>query len=177
MTMDSEQMMADMMRKHMPGIKTQAQYDAVMTALEATKEALSAILAQDTAREAQAMMTLSAAFEVARKATELREKLGEVPDGAVSDAAAPFRDLEQELKKHSQFDEVEIQLGLLRHLETITTYDQLTAWYASTKEFRDQVKTQSLRNELMDTIRAKKSSWCVQCRNPHFDGQCECGKA
>lgn len=184
--MDTEQLMSDTMRRHMPGIKTQAQYDAVMAALDATRLVLNSILEQKLTQEAEAMQLLNAAFQVAKKATELQEKLSEVPTEATSSAADPFRNPPtqfednpeiQELQRHPQFNEVEMQAALMNHLETIETWDQLTAWYASTKKDRDQVKTQSLRNELLDAIRAKKNEWCVQCRNPHFDGGCECGKA
>ena len=150
--MEVEKLMAETMRRHMPAIKTQAQFDAVMIALEATKEMMSGILEQDAVKEATAFQALQAAIDVARKATELKDKLDEVPEGAISDAAAPFR------TAPAQFTEEEVQKGLLRHLETLSTMDQLTAWYASTKEHRDAIKTQSLRNELMDTIRAKRNS-------------------
>ena len=163
--MDVEKMMAETMRRHMPAIKTQAQFDAVMIALEATKEMMSGILEQDAAKEASAFAALQAAMDVARKATELQEKLQEVPEEAISDVAAPFRGFspeEEELRRHSQFDEVTAQQRLLGDVEGIGTMDQLTAWYASTKPDRDQIKTQSLRNELMDAIRAKRNSLAAQ---------------
>lgn len=140
-------MMAETMRRHMPGIKSQAQFDAVMTALEATKEILGAILDQDAAREELATTALQAALEVARKATELHGRLSEVPEGALSEAAAPF--INAPAPEQSE---------LLSQLEAITTMDQLTAWYAFTKGQRDLIKTQSLRNELLDAIRAKKNA-------------------
>lgn len=165
------EVMAELLKQQMPGIKSQAQYDATLAALDCTVAALNAIFTSasdkdfDLAREA-----LDLAFRAARKSTELTEKLEEVPEAVTSPAGDVFK------KPPAQYHEREIQVQLLADLLSISTYDELTRWYAATKGQRDQIVSQSLRNELLDQVRAKKNTWCVQCRNPHFDGVCECGK-
>lgn len=152
MTMDAEQMMSDMMRRHMPGIKTQAQYDAVMAALDATKEVLNAILAQDFPRRVKAVEALSLSFYVTEKATELTHKLEEVPEAATSAASEAFK------ATPAQFHEHEVQTTLMSQLADITSSDALNAWYSHTKPDRDKIVSQALRNELLDAVRAKRNS-------------------
>lgn len=146
-----DQLMADMLRKQMPGIKTQAQYNAVLGALDAVRLVLNAILTTDAPKEAEGRKALEMAFDVAAKATELSNKLEEVPEAATSTMAEEFKN------PPAQFHEYDHQRQLLNELEAVADVDGLNAWYASTKDRRDKIVTQGLRNILMDAIRARKS--------------------
>lgn len=54
--------------------------------------------------------------------------------------------------------ENEIQQGLLRELEAITTLDALNAWYQTNRMQMEQVATSNLRNALLDAIRSKRNA-------------------
>lgn len=149
---DQEQLMADMLRSQMPGIKTQAQYNAVLGALDAVRLILNAILIGSVSQALKGREALEMAFDLTAKATEVSKKLEEVPEAATSNMAAEFKN------PPAQFHEYDHQRQLLTELETIADVDGLNAWYASTKDRRDKIVTQGLRNILMDSIRAKKAS-------------------
>jgi hypothetical protein len=147
-----DMMMADLLRRQMPGIKSQAQYDAVVGAMEATQHVLSAILEGNEGKATKAREALEAAFTAASQATELTARLEEVPEAATSEAAEAFK------QAPAQFVEGDVSQELLSELEGIDDLSTLNTWYADTKERRSKVVTSSLRNELLDAIRAKNSA-------------------
>jgi len=149
---DPEAVMADLLKGQMPDIKSQGQYDAVVGAMDALKLVLNAILAQDTSAEKEAQKALEMALTATRQATELTDKLEDVPEAATSEAAEAFK------KPPAEFQEYEIQRRLLADLNRIENMENLNEWYAETKELRDKIVTQKLRNALLDGIRAKKHS-------------------
>ena len=150
--MDQEQIMSDLLRKQMPGIKTQAQYNAVLGALDSVRLTLNSILTGDKTREAEGRKALNMAFEVTAKATEVTNKLEEVPEAATSKDAEVFK------QPPAQFHEYDTHNRLLAEMEALADLEALNAWYASTKDRRDKVVSQGLRNSLMDAIRAKKTA-------------------
>jgi hypothetical protein len=154
-THDPEQMMAEMLRKQMPGIKTQAQYDAVVGALDAVRLVVNAILEGHKETETSARRALELAFDAVAKATEITRKLEDSPEAATSKAAEQFKD------PPAQFTELEDQRRQLAELDAVQTIEELNAWYATTKLRRDKIVTQSLRNTLLDAIRIKKNSFAV----------------
>jgi len=141
-----------LLRDQMPGIKSQGQYDAVVGAMEALRMSLNAILEQDSGGETKAQKALEMALDATRKATEITGKLREVPEAADSEAAKSFT------SPPAQFEEYQIQRKLMKELDSLETLDDLNAWYALTKEQRDRIVTQALRNTLLDSIRSKKNS-------------------
>jgi hypothetical protein len=149
--MRPDQMMAEMLRKQMPGIKTQAQYDAVVGSLDAVRLVVNAILEGGGSKEAEARQALEMTFTVLAKATEVTNKLEDSPEAASSPAAEKFK------APPAQFQEQEVYSKLMGELETLGTLDALNFWYGQTKPERDRVVTQSLRNSLMDSIRAKRN--------------------
>jgi hypothetical protein len=150
---DPELMMAELLRRQMPGIKTQAQYDAVVGALEAVREILNAILGGDAAQEERGRAVLDRAFEAARWATDITVKLSDVPEAATSEDSKIFKE------SPAQFHELDDQRRLLAELEALGSMEDLNAWYADTKPRRDKVVNQEIRNELLDAIRAKRNSF------------------
>jgi len=149
---EPEDAIVNLLRQQLPGIKTQAQYNAVIAAMDALKLLLNAIMEQDKAQEDKAQKALEMAIDVARKATEITSKLEEVPEAATGKEAQEFK------KPPAEFQEDGIQQSLLQELESIESLEALNEWYASTKEQRDQVVSQKLRNELLDRIREKKKA-------------------
>jgi hypothetical protein len=147
--MTPEQVMSEVIRRGFPGIKSQAQYDAAMNALESTKLVLNAIFNGNKAQEEDAIKALAMSIEVARRATDLTSKLGEAPEASTSPIAETLKNAP------AQFQEQEIQVTLMEQLKGFTSRDTLNAWYARTKPERDKIVTQALRNELLDAIRAK----------------------
>lgn len=149
---DPERLMADMLKKQMPGIKTQAQYNAVLAALDAVRLVLNALLTGDLVTAAKGREALETAFDTTTKTTELSRQLEDVPEAATSKSSEDFKN------PPAQFHEYDHQRKLLTELANLTTLDELNAWYASSKDRRDKVVTQNMRNILMDAIRSKKAS-------------------
>jgi hypothetical protein len=148
----TEQLVAEAFKSQMPGIKSQAQYDAAVGALEATRLVINSLLNVDRRGELDAQRALELAFDAVRKATELTRKLEEAPEAATSDAAKQFKDAP------AQYQEVEIHSQLTLELQLIRSVGALNDWYASTRDRRDKIVTQSMRNELLDAIRAKRNA-------------------
>jgi hypothetical protein len=148
---EPEQILTNLIRKQMPGIKTQGQYDAVVGVMDALRLVLNAILESSKIREGEASKALEMALEATRKATELTNKLEEVPEAATSKISESFKNAPL------QFEEFSIHKKLLQELESIDSMESLNFWYAETKEERDRIVTQGLRNTLIDNIRSKKN--------------------
>jgi hypothetical protein len=55
-----------------------------------------------------------------------------------------------------QFGEYDIQKKLMMDLELLTSTEALNEWYLRTKDEREKVTSQSLRNVLFDAIRCKR---------------------
>jgi hypothetical protein len=148
-----DQMMVEALRQQMPGIQTQAQFNLFMTAFDALRLFLNSTFlnqkeAADKAREA-----LNQALDAASKVTELSEKLSEVPEAATSKAAEDYK------QPPLQFQEYDVQKGLLTELIMITTSEQFEQWYIANRGRIDQVVSAHYRNPLFDAIRAKKASF------------------
>jgi hypothetical protein len=142
-------------QQQVPGIKTQAQFNAFMAGFDALRLVMDAIFQGNAAREIDGHKALVAAFDVARKSTMISEKLADTPEAAVSKAAAEFKDPPR------QFVEQSLQRDLLAEVDKFKSVEDLTRWYADNRARLDQVVSQSLRNELFDTIRRKKDSISV----------------
>ena len=149
-TEKSGQVMANLLKEQMPGVKSQAQYNSILGAFEAVKIALNAILTGDAVQEAEARKALEMAFEAATKSTEITNKLEEVPEAVISESAKEFKN------PPTQFHEYDLQRQLLLELEPISNILELNSWYSKTKKQRDSILTQGFRNTLMDAIRIKK---------------------
>src|SRR4051812_49724244 len=67
----ADRLIAEALKSQMPGIQSQAQYDAAVGALEATRLVVNALLGGDRPRELAAQRALELAFDAVRKATEL----------------------------------------------------------------------------------------------------------
>ena len=148
----SNEVMMHALRQQMPGIQTQAQLNATLTAFDALKVTLNAIFLGNKDGVEEGKQALSKAIETASLATDISAKLGHVPEAATSAAADEFK------KPPMQFHEYDTMKSLLVELNGIETVEQLTQWYQVTRSRIDQVVTQSYRNELLDSIRHKKTA-------------------
>lgn len=155
LTPEMEKMVLDAMRTQVPALRTQAQYQAFMAAFDAFRFKMNAIFASDPAKEAEATKTLETAFDVARKMTEITEKLREVPEAAQGAAASMFTQAPSQLQEH------DIQKALLSELEKCESPQELNDWYQATptKERRDRIVSQPLRNAFFDAVRAKQNAF------------------
>jgi hypothetical protein len=143
--------MAEVLRQSIPSMKSQAQFNAFAIAFDSFRLVLESIFSGNAPGEVEALLTLEKALEAARTATDITNKYEEIPEENRGKASAEFTTAPYAFEEH------DIQKKLLRELTTITTSADLNSWYLSTKEDRDKVSTQSLRNILMDSIRQKKS--------------------
>lgn len=150
----TERLIAETLKSQMPGIRSQAQYDAIVSAMEALQVAINGILEGNEGKELDGKKALDLAFDTIVKATELTLKLEDVPEAASSAASQSFKETP------AQFQEVDLEAALLQELKLIRSVEELRSWYESktTKERRDKIVTQTLRNELLDAVRAKRKA-------------------
>ena len=150
---DMNQQMMEAMRQKLPGLKTQAQLNAFFGAFEALQMTLNAIFeGADAAQVEVGQKALNLALEVAVQATGISQQLEEMPEAATSEAAEEFK------TPASDFNEYDKQRQLMLELEGIGSVADLNSWYESTAEARNGIKSQGLRNPLLDAIRKKKLS-------------------
>lgn len=145
-----QDLVVEAIKSAFPSVTTQAQFDVVVTALEATKTTLNAIFLRDKAKAADGRKAIEQALEAAERVTDITSKLGQVPEAATSKEAEAFK------KPPAQFHEQEILSELLAQLTEIKNKDELNAWYHSNRARIDEVVTQKNRNLLLDAIRGKK---------------------
>ena len=143
--------MAQALKQSMPNLKTQAQSTAFMISFDSFRLLCDAIFSGDPASEANARELFDKTLGQMRTATELTEKFQEIPEDERGPAANQF------VNPPTEFGEYDIQKKLMVDLTVITTTDDLNSWYAETKEEREKVVSQSLRNVLFDAIREKKA--------------------
>ena len=151
MPMNDEAMLAAI-RQQVPALKSQAQFNVFMAGLEALRGLMNAIFAQNAAGEQQFREALETSLTAARQATEVTLKLEEVPEAATSKAAEEFK------RPPAQFGEYDTQRALLSDLEGLGTVEALTEWYTKNRARIDEVVSASLRNPLLDAIRARKTT-------------------
>lgn len=148
--LDINHLMAQALKTQMPGLKTQAQFNTFRAAFEAFQAVCSAIFDGDASRETEARKILDTTLTACRQATDISRKLADVPEAATSKASEEFK------KAPAEFQEYDIQQRLLGELGRIKDLDELKQWYEETKPLRDSVKSQTLRNILLDAVRGRK---------------------
>jgi hypothetical protein len=146
------QIMAQAMKQSMPELKTQVQFTAFMAGFDAFRLLCNSIFGGDAALEAQAIEAFEKSLEAMRVATKLSNQFQEIPAEDRSPSANQF------VEAPLQFGEYDLQKKLLLELARLTTTDALNSWYLGTKEEREKVVSQSLRNILFDEIRIKRDA-------------------
>lgn len=149
---DLNTLLASTFRKRMPGMKTQAQFTTFRAAFDAFEAVVNSIFSSNRGQETEARKLLEMAFNACRQATDISQKLGEVPEAASSKASAEFK------QPPAEFAEFDVQQALLGELAGIQTLEGLKRWYGETKERRDSIRSQTLRDVLIDAVRSRKLS-------------------
>jgi hypothetical protein len=150
-TPDINTLLAEALKQTMPGMKSQGQYNAFRTAFDAFRAAMNAIFDGDAAKAEESRKLLDMAFIGCKQATDITRKLGDVPEAAASAAANEFK------RPPSEFHEHDVLQGLLVELAKQENVQALSEWYSATKERRDSIRSGTLRNTLVDAIRARKT--------------------
>lgn len=138
-------------RKLVPGIQTQAQFDVFMAGFRAYTLGMQSIFEGkktdlDTTKE-----SLISTLDLAVSATELAQKLRDVGEASIGEGSEAHK------KEPKEFTEGHTQKSLLDELETIVSLDQLQTWYQTHRQRIDQVQTPTLRNGLLDRIRVRQN--------------------
>lgn len=136
----------------MPDLKSQVQLTAFMAGFDAFRLWCNSIFSNDPVLEAQATGAFEKSLEAMRVATRLNKQFQEIPVEERSPSANQF------IETPLQFTEYDSQKKLLMELSRISTTEALNAWYTSTKEERDKIVSQTLRNVLFDAIRSKRNA-------------------
>ena len=149
--LDVNQLMAQALKARMPSCKTQAQFSAFKATFEAFEALANAIFNQDPIKEMEFRKVLDTGFLACKQATEISRKLEAVPEAATSKAAAEF------MASPLEFEEYDIQRELLAEVQGFQVLGELRDWYADpdNKARMNKVKSQTLRDVLMDTIRSR----------------------
>jgi hypothetical protein len=142
--------MAQAMRQSMPELKTQVQFSAFMAGFDSFRLLSNSIFASDSVGEEQARGAFEKALEAMRVATKLSNQFQEIPVEERGPSASQF------VEAPLQFGEYDIQKKPMLDLELLTSADALNEWYQRTKDEREKVTSQSLRNVLFDAIRCKR---------------------
>lgn len=145
-----QEMMLDAMRQQIPNLKTQAQFNLFMKSFDALRHTLNAAFGLDKEGYEKGKEALNMALDMALQISEVVQKLQETPEAATSKAAEEFKQPPRE------FQEYDVQKGLLIELEALTSAEELQRWYDGNRARIDCVVSASLRNELFDTIRKVK---------------------
>ena len=135
----------------MPGLKSQAQFNAFMASFDALRGVMNSIFTGDTKAEKEFLDGLMQSIDAARKMTELTDKLHDVPEASESRLADEFKNPPR------QFGEYDLQRALMTELAGIGTAADLQRWWAENRKRIDDVVSPSLRNPLIDAVRDKKS--------------------
>lgn len=145
--------MAEAMRVQMPNLKTQAQFTAFMLMFDSMRLLADSVFAGDQGREAQAREAFETSVKAARDITDLGRQFSEIPEGSRTKASAAFVD------PPAQFGEFDVQKRLLMELARIEDLAALNVWYQNTNGDRLKIVTPTLRNVLIDAVRAKRLSF------------------
>ncbi len=149
--LDVNQLMAQALKARMPACKTQAQFNAFKATFEAFEALVNAIFTEDVMKELEFRKVLETGYQACKQATEISRKLEAVPEAATSKTAEEF------MRSPLEFEEYDIQRDLLAEVAAFQTKVELRDWYADPKNKArmNAVKSQTLRDVLMDTIRAR----------------------
>lgn len=149
---ESDQGFLALLQKSMPGMRSQAQFNAFMTGFEALRGVMDGIFSGHPEAIQKYREALLKSLDAAQQVTDLTEKLTDVPEAATSKLAEDFK------KPPYQFSEYDTQRALMSELEGLTTLDALTRWWTSNRQRIDEVRSPMLRNPLIDAVRAKKEA-------------------
>jgi len=144
---DLNSIMINAVRQQMPHLKTQAQFDLVISTFEAMTHYLNASFGGDSNLVKTLRDGLNQALDLAPKLGEVTEKLQASPE-ATSNTS--FIDAPR------QYTENLVHEELMRELAGINSSEALTQWYDKARDRLNHVVSRNIRDSLFDTIRKKK---------------------
>ena len=147
---DQTHLLTSLLQRQFPGIKSQAQFNAFEACMEAFRALTNAILEGKKDSEVEYRKIMNDAFEALRNSTTLTEKFAEAPEAATSQTAQEF------VKPPTKFSEYDTQRALMTELAQLQSVEQLNQWYRENRPRIDEVTSPTLRNPLLDAIRARK---------------------
>jgi len=145
-----EEQMMGMLQQQVPNIKTQAQLNTFMAAMDALRTCLNHYFGRNPEAAGRARKALDKALDMAAGMPKIEDQLAEMPDDIKSDEAKAFTSPPTEFHEHDN------QRKLLVEAGGFTDRAELEKWYGENRQVIDEITDQRLRNELFDTIRAKR---------------------
>lgn len=158
-----EAAMAEMLKMQLPNCKTQAQFNVFMAGFEALRACLDATFAGNKAGADKARALLVKVIDQAEQVTRAAEQLREVPEAAPQgERAADLTEEPIEFHEHDQSRQ------LMAEVMAIQTRSALDEWYHKNQPRLRRIVDRTLRNEVYDAIRRKKSDLTrVQGNDPN----------
>lgn len=149
-TGNPDELLMQVLRQQMPGLKSQGHFNIFMSAFDALRSSLNAYFANDQEGGKKSRDALNKALDMASQVHIITEQAAEVEN--------PSEKLREFMEPAKQLHEYDDQKTLLSQVGKQETLAQLTEWYASNRGAIDRIVSQSLRNELFDAIRAHKNT-------------------
>lgn len=138
-------------KQAVPNCKTQAHFDLILQAWQVLQLYINAAYGFDRETAAKAREGLDRLLDLAPQLAAAHEKLEGSPEATTN------RDFVDPPK---QFTEVETHRRLMSELRPISNMQDLARWWSQNRALMDgRIVTQKLRDELFDTIRAKKTEF------------------
>lgn len=134
-------------RQAVPNCKTQAHFDLILNAWQALQVYVNAAYGFDRETAGKARAGLDRLLDLAPQLAATHEKLEDHPEATTN------RNFVEPAKEMTEF---ETMYQLLLELNAITSKPELDAWYERSKPLMNRIVTQKLRNEVFDSVRAKK---------------------
>jgi len=145
-----ESMMAAL-RAKTPNLKTKMQMQLLVTGADAYMLAMDCLFAGKKEEAKQAMNAVIAIWDATEKATEISEKVAEIPAEERSASASEFVDApDQEEYTYTQ---------LMYEMALITSKEALEIWYRDKRQEMEKLRSPKYRNGFFDRIRDLKGSF------------------
>lgn len=146
-----EAVLFNLVRQQMPNLKTQAHFNAFMAAFDALRTTLDGYFTDNPERASRAREALNKVLDMASKINHVAEQAAEVPPEERSERLSEY------VEPPKQFHEYDDQRRLRVELAAIPTYEALSEWYQANRKTMDRIVSKSLRDELFDAIRQRRS--------------------
>jgi hypothetical protein len=145
------QLMFQQLRQQMPGLQTQAQFEAFMLTFDALRAYMNHTFLGQKELAATSRDAVLRGLDLAADVTVLVSKLEEVPESATSSEAEKYK------APPKEFGETDLFQQFMADLDAMKTREELLRWYSVNRAKIDSIVDVKLRNELFDGIRAKQS--------------------
>jgi len=145
-----EEQMMGMIQQQCPNIKTQAQLNLFMGCFDALRTTLNNYFGRNPEGAKKTREALNKTLDMAAKLPEMEDQLADMPDDFKSEEAKAFTAPPKEFHEHDN------QRAMLIKIAGFTDLGELDRWYTDHRQEIDDVTDQRLRNELFDSIRAKR---------------------